>query len=485
VNKLLNVGCLAASWRGRARRILRAAASLRLSALSVRLLGPLAAASGNEEALTSDRNQFHEQPKLSDEGTSPDLDAGYRLLEPDETDPNPRTLPPDLRNGMQAALHAQLRGFDVLPLRPDGTQVASDNAPTNDPAIIRERWAGAPRCKVGGVTDGLVVLALDGAHQDCALAAITNTAAIASRIHKGIFLFFRLPAGVRSVEGSLAAGVDVVSINGYVGLPSGSITDGCRWVNRYAIAPAPQWLVDKLAALAASQSQTEGNSVMGAGAAAMEAFRKGQLPDTGAPFIVLPSGSNTPEADEPAEIADAEKDEKDASEKMQHRSETAKVIPIRPAPEEEAVTSTSTAESPHYLQAYQWVESEAPSPIDHTGRETLPKIVAHLRKQFDLPLSEAIELAKIWQHGECDEELPAEEIEQIVSRVYSSDRNASATSRAKAVAPGGTPSKLEAALDAAKRGFRVLPLLPNSKKPFISEWQYAATTDKDQITKMV
>jgi DNA invertase Pin-like site-specific DNA recombinase len=226
--------------------------------------------SGNTPTYDYKHLSKHQKTPPVDKGAGPDFDAGYRLLEPDETDPNPRTLPPDLRDGMQAALHAQLRGFDVLPLRPDGTQVAPDNAPTNDPAIIRERWAGTPRCKVGGVTNGLVVLVLDGSDQYRPLAAITNTAAIASHIHKRIFLFFRLPAGVRSVEGGLAAGVDVISDDGYVALPSGSITDGCRWVNRYTIATAPQWLVDKLAALAASQSQTEVNSVMGAGATAVD-----------------------------------------------------------------------------------------------------------------------------------------------------------------------------------------------------------------------
>ena len=65
---------------------------------------------------------------LSDDplGPASDFDAGYSLLEPHEIDPNPGELPPDLRDGMQAALHAQLRGFDVLQLQPDGTQVAPD-----------------------------------------------------------------------------------------------------------------------------------------------------------------------------------------------------------------------------------------------------------------------------------------------------------------------------------------------------------------------
>ena len=47
------------------------------------------------------------------------------------------------------------------------------------------------------------------------------------------------------------------------------------------------------------------NTNMSAGAAAMEAFRKGQLPDSGALPIVLPS-SNTPDADEPADSKTAQ-----------------------------------------------------------------------------------------------------------------------------------------------------------------------------------
>src|SRR5262249_10319376 len=44
-------------------------------------------------------------------------------------------------------------------------------------------------------------------------------------------------------------------------------------------------------------------------------------------------------------------------------------------------------------------------------------------------------------------------------------------------------SKLEAALDAARRGFRVFPLLPDSKKPpaWMTQWQYGATRDEAKI----
>jgi len=125
-----------------------------------------------------------------------------------------------------------------------------------DAAAICERWTVAPRCKVGGITDGLLVLALsgpDGVTQYAAMAEIANTAAVVSRAPEQILLFFRLPAGTRSLEGELTPGVDVLSTD-YVELPSGSMTDACCWANRYPIAAAPQWLIDQLAALAASQS---------------------------------------------------------------------------------------------------------------------------------------------------------------------------------------------------------------------------------------
>jgi hypothetical protein len=43
-------------------------------------------------------------------------------------------------------------------------------------------------------------------------------------------------------------------------------------------------------------------------------------------------------------------------------------------------------------------------------------------------------------------------------------------------------SKLAAALDSAERGFRVIPLKPNSKKPILDDWPTKATRDKAKIT---
>ena len=97
---------------------------------------------------------------------------------------------------------------------------------------------------------------------------------------------------------------------------------------------------------------------MDAGAAAVEMFRNGQLPDTGAPPIVLPSGSNAPEANGAAEIADAEKDEKDTSETGQQPGLTnpraAATPPLKPAPSKEAAEAAA-GNSALYPDAYDWI----------------------------------------------------------------------------------------------------------------------------------
>lgn len=45
------------------------------------------------------------------------------------------------------------------------------------------------------------------------------------------------------------------------------------------------------------------------------------------------------------------------------------------------------------------------------------------------------------------------------------------------------PSKLDAALDAVKRGFRVFPVRPEEKKPAVDGWQMQATDDPDVIKR--
>ena len=47
--------------------------------------------------------------------------------------------------------------------------------------------------------------------------------------------------------------------------------------------------------------------------------------------------------------------------------------------------------------------------------------------------------------------------------------------------PPDAPSALTAALDYARRGWRVLPIIPGQKRPPMGSWQEAATTDEDTI----
>jgi Bifunctional DNA primase/polymerase, N-terminal len=290
--------------------------------------------SGKEKASTSGDNSFSDNPKslpngrgqdengqsdfdadYRDEDIEPDdVDVDYRLLDPDEIDPNPSKLPPPFRDALQAALNAHQRGFELIQLGPDGAPLAADwhSAAVSDDAVLRDRWSSAPRCKVGAATDGLVVLALtgaDGVAQYAAMAEIANTAAVVSRAPERILLFFRLPAGVRSLEGELLPGVDVLSTDGYVELPSGGVTDAVAWTNRYPIAAAPQWLLgqlNQLAALAATQSQTKGNNEMSTRNEVTERLRNGLLPTAAAP--IAKQLDETEAADELEVIADEEKD---------------------------------------------------------------------------------------------------------------------------------------------------------------------------------
>jgi hypothetical protein len=99
---------------------------------------------------------------------------------------------------------------------------------------------------------------------------------------------------------------------GFIELPSAETRDYYRWINRRPLVVAPQWLIDRLAALAASKT-TKGNDGMGAGATAVGAFRKGQLLDRPLPMIVADQ-QELGSIDVPDKIHDDQEDKKDRSE---------------------------------------------------------------------------------------------------------------------------------------------------------------------------
>jgi Bifunctional DNA primase/polymerase, N-terminal len=200
--------------------------------------------------------------------------TGYPVLQPHEADPDPGEWPPDFKNPAQAALNAQARGFELIPLREDGTPLDPDRQSdaARTAAAVQDRWASVPQSKVGATTDGLVVVALyqDDPDFDTRLRKLRaeNTAAMLSRLQRRTLFFFRLPRGAHVIEGTLPSGVDVLT-EGCVVLPSGRLTDACRWLNRYAIAQAPLYLLNQFAPLAEVQMLND-NDTTGAASSATD-----------------------------------------------------------------------------------------------------------------------------------------------------------------------------------------------------------------------
>jgi Bifunctional DNA primase/polymerase, N-terminal len=234
------------------------------------------ATSGNLPAVINrlSGSQSGNKPSFGLPPTAVGCDTGYPVLQPHEADPNPGEWPPDFKNPTQAALSAQARGFELMPLRADGTPLdpnwQSNVARTADG--VCDHWASATQSKVGAITAGLVVVALYQDDPDLAdtLHALQaeKTAAMLSRLQRRVLFIFRLPPGMRVVEGTLPSGLDVLNED-YMTVPSGSPTDGCRWLNRCAIAPAPLWLLDQFAPPAEVQTLKD-NDTTGAGSAATD-----------------------------------------------------------------------------------------------------------------------------------------------------------------------------------------------------------------------
>jgi hypothetical protein len=373
------------------------------------------ATSGNTPLAPTRPSEPQEGDEPRDGQPSPLLDfnhTGYPILRPHEIDPVAGTLPPDLNNEIQAALNAQARDFELIPLHSNGLPADPDwrCRTMNSVADVGARWTREPRRKVGAVTERIFVVALyydDPAFEDKLRTLIAeNTAAMMSDLEQRVLLFFRRPPGMRSVEGELIPGLYVLS-DDYVALPSGSPTDSCRWVTRYAVAPAPQRLLDRLeqlAALAASQT-AEGIDAVSADA---------QPSNTLSPTIVQ---VESPVAEE--WILDDEEDKDDAP---QHEAPTA------PQGSDDAFSDSAAEED--------------------ASSETKKDVY---------------------------------EIAEEVGRV------ADAPSSVSASAPEPTDArrpltKLEAALDLARRGFSVFPITPNAKHPpLIKNWPVDASADEAKI----
>lgn len=164
------------------------------------------------------------------------------------------------------ALTLAQNGFHVFPVGFNSKLPAIKNFPrraTSDPQQIKSWWNGQPKnigistsrydadaallvvdvdvkgTKKGNLT--LMQLELDGFEFPPTFTVTTPS--------NGRHLYYRVPKALRQGVDTLGRGIDTRSLGGYV-LGPGSLIDGREYVisNKTRIAPAPQWLVDRLGA---------------------------------------------------------------------------------------------------------------------------------------------------------------------------------------------------------------------------------------------
>ena len=155
--------------------------------------------------------------------------------------------------------------------------------------------------------------------------------------------------------------------------------------------------------------------------------------------------------------------------------------PHSPAPARHASNGTRVEAAKDWL-----LSEDSPEPKDTQRFAAAVDAAMALRARFGLSHAETVDaLADQWALF-ATPELAPREIEQAVETAFA--KAPLVRPRAPAAAATSAPQtagrlKLDWALDAARRGFPVFPLMANSKKPpaEMDRWQYRATTDEAQI----
>jgi Bifunctional DNA primase/polymerase, N-terminal/AAA domain/Primase C terminal 1 (PriCT-1) len=167
----------------------------------------------------------------------------------------------------------------------------------------------------------------------------------------------------------------------------------------------------------------------------------------------------------------------------------------------QTVTSMSADSDALALEnAKDWIHSENSPDAEGDARHAIALEVANKMHKFGIARKDALELIAYWNVFACTPELDRSALEEAVETAYSNAQHLAGLRRGEMAAAGrgdhaSTPpevigplsrrrkptTKLEWALDAARRGFRVFPVIPNGKIPAITNWQNLATTDEKQI----
>lgn len=164
-------------------------------------------------------------------------------------------------SNFDAALQLAARGFRVFPLAPGAkAPPLVKNWPeqaTIDGHAIDAWWLATPGANIGIHCDGMAVIDVDPRKGgDDALRQLESILDLPATLctltpSGGRHLFFRLPEdhpGVPNSVGELGPGLDIRSTGGYVVAPGSTVPAGVYAFDDAdaEIAPAPQWLVDRL-----------------------------------------------------------------------------------------------------------------------------------------------------------------------------------------------------------------------------------------------
>jgi hypothetical protein len=151
-----------------------------------------------------------------------------------------------------AALAFARAGRRVFPCKERGKQPLTEHGfkdATTDEGTIRDWWSRWPDANIGYPTGERIVLDVDGAEGEAALAALEKEhgplpETLRARTGEGRHLYFD-PNGavIRNSAGKLGPHLDVRGVGGYVILPPSVHASGTlyEWLNRVKPAPLPAW----------------------------------------------------------------------------------------------------------------------------------------------------------------------------------------------------------------------------------------------------
>jgi len=165
---------------------------------------------------------------------------------------------------VRSALLLAGKGLHVLPCLPRDKPPATANgvkAATADPDTIRRLWQPLPEANIGiatGNPSNIFAVDVDGVDAEAELrkleaqhGALPPTVEVITA--RGRHVYFKMPtAPIRNSTGKLGPGLDIRATGGYVLAPPSIHPTGRRYAwsvdSASAIAPAPAWLVQIIAA---------------------------------------------------------------------------------------------------------------------------------------------------------------------------------------------------------------------------------------------